>query len=323
MPVISTSSYQAPFLYSYNHFNTIYPALFRKVEVDYYRRRIDTPDGDFLDLDFRSVAGKTGVILLHGLEGSSDSVYIKGLVKAINKEGWDAIAVNFRGCSGEPNRLVSAYHSGITQDLKLVVEHLATEFHYQDLHIVGFSLGGNVTLKFVGEEGANIHPKVRSAIGVSVPTVLGEIAVHLDKRSNMMYLQSFLSSLREKTKIKMVQFPEAPIEWEKLLKVKNFEEFDDLYTGPVHGFENGQDYYTKCSSRQFLPGIKIPTLLINAQDDPFLTEGCHPFEEAEASEFFYFESPTEGGHVGFVSKYAETGEGWLDKRVIEFFQEHL
>ena len=322
MPVIP-STYRPRFPLRYHHVNTIYPNLFRNVPVDYDRKRIDTPDGDFIDLDFSRTGSKVGVIVVHGLEGSSDSVYMRGLVRTLNGAGWDAITLNLRGCSGVPNLLPSAYHSGATDDLHTVVEHVVNEEDYEVLFIVGFSLGGNITLKYMGERGADLHPKIRSAIGVSVPVELEATSKHLSKMFNLVYLQRFLYSLRGKTKYKMTRFPDAPYDWEKLLRVKNFEEFDNIYTGPAHGFHNGKDYYDQCSSRQFLPSIEVPTLLISAQDDPFLHESCYPFPEAEANQHFFFEAPEKGGHVGFSSKTGEVGDLWLDRRVVEFLSGYL
>ena len=323
MPLITTSTYEPRFPLVNRHLNTVFPSLFRKVPVEYERQRIDTPEDDFLDLDLCKVGSRVGVILMHGLEGSSESIYIKDMVVAVNREGWDAIAVNLRGCSGEPNQKPRAYHSGVSNDLHTVLEYVAEHYDYDTLFIVGFSLGGNVTLKYVGENHDRLHPLVRSAVGISVPVVLADTTHHLTKMFNQVYLQNFLYSLREKTRVKMEMFPDAPFDWEQLLKARNFDEFDNLYTAPAHGFKDAEDYYEKCSSRQFLPAIRIriPTLLINALDDPFLPESCHPFEEAEASKHFYYEAPPKGGHVGFVTNIGEVGESWLERRVMDFLRE--
>lgn len=319
MPIVPQSEYTAPRLLRNRHLATIYPSLFRKVKgVQYSRTRIDTPDGDFLDLDFSRTGSKSIVIILHGLEGCSTRPYVLGMVDIFNKGGYDTVSMNFRGCSGEPNRLLRSYHSGETGDLHTLVEYLAASGAYTNIHLVGFSLGGNVTLKYVGERGAALHPLVRSAVGISVPCDLKSGAIELEKRENYIYMQRFIKELGAKLEAKLKQYPGA-ISLEGFGAIKNFRQFDDRYTAPIHGFNNAEEYWAACSSRQFISHINIPVLLINAQDDPFLGKGCFPYEEAEQHALFFLETPRYGGHVGFagwgVDRY------WSEARTFRFIHE--
>ncbi len=321
MPNIKTSTYRAPFLYRHHHIGTIMPNLLRKVEgITYQRKRIETPDEDFLDLDFSRVGSKTILLLMHGLEGSSDRQYAKGMIKAANKADWDGVVLNMRGCSGEANRLYSSYHSGKTDDLDLVVQHLIQVEEYTDILIFGVSLGGNITLKYVGEQGENIPKEVRAAAALSVPCHLQTSAVQLQKPINqVLYVRRFIKSLVPKGIEKVKRFARTEISIEAMQNARNFYDIDNLYTAPAHGFKDAEDYWEQCHSRQFLSGIRIPTLLINAQNDPFLSPECYPYEEAENNPYFYFEAPKYGGHVGFSTNWRMTGEFWQETRVVEFF----
>ncbi len=322
MPIIETSTYQPPHFYKNAHIETIIPNQFRKVKnIEYQRKRLETPDGDFLDLDFSSANNKTALLLLHGLEGDSQKEYAKGMIKAVNQSGWDGIVMNLRGCSGEPNRLFSAYHSGKTDDLDLVIEYLATQENYDTILLYGVSLGGNIVLKYVGEQGSQLSSKIKAAGALSVPCHLKTSAIELHKRSNWIYLQRFMRKLKRKgiEKIKVHQPPNYNIADFK--KARNFYDIDNLYTAPAHGFKDAEDYWEKCHSRQFIPGIKIPTLLVNAQNDTFLSPECYPFEEAKNSKFFHFEAPKHGGHVGFSLNHRVKGEFWTEQRFINFFKE--
>lgn len=319
MPLIKKSSFEPPFWFQNGHTSTIYPHLIRRMKkVNYQRTRISTPDDDFLDLDFSKVGGKNLMIITHGLEGSSESGYIKGLVQRANQENWDAVALNLRGCSGEPNRLYSCYHSGKTEDLQIVIDYISKEGKYDKLFLVGFSLGGNLTLKYTGEQAENMPKIVAGVVGVSVPCELAAVSAQLNEAANVIYLKRFIRSLKKKAHEKKKLFPEAEMTREQINSVKTFADFDGLYTAPAHGFESAQDYWDRCSCRQFLKGIKTKTLLINAQDDPFMPISSYPFEEAEQSEHFYFESPKHGGHVGFAGKFNAQASLWHEDRIIEF-----
>lgn len=317
MPVVSESAYLPPRFLRNRHIATIYPSLFRRVKgVQYERQRLFTPDGDFLDLDYSRTGSDRIVIILHGLEGNSSRPYVLGMVSIFNEGGFDTVSMNFRGCSGEPNILLRSYHSGETGDLHTLVQHLSAEGHYKSICIVGFSLGGNVTLKYVGEQGEALNPLIKAAVGVSVPCDLKSGAIELEKRVNYMYMQMFIRELGEKLQVKQTKYP---INLDNFNTIRTFRQFDDRYTAPIHGFENAETYWAACSSRQFIPNIRIPVLLLNAQDDPFLGKGCYPYEEAKGHPWFYFEAPQHGGHVGFAGWNA--GRYWSELRAFRFINE--
>ncbi|HVI47646.1 MAG TPA: alpha/beta fold hydrolase [Chitinophaga sp.] len=319
MPVIHNSDYQAPFLLQNRHMLTIYPSLFRSIRPASYRRvRIDTPDNDFLDLDFSEKGSDRIVVILHGLEGSSTRKYVIGMVHIFNEAGFDTVSMNFRGCSGTPNRNLCFYHSGETGDLDTVIHYLVSLKKYKSIHLVGFSLGGNVTLKYIGERGRYVHGSIRSAVAISAPCDLKSSSAELEKAHNIIYMQRFVRELGHKLQQKKAQYPDA-INLDHYEKIKNFRQFDDRYTAPMHGFRDALDYWGKCSSRQFLHQITIPTLLINAKDDPFLGADCFPYEIAAEHEHFHLETPHSGGHVGFV-RFGQNYY-WSEKRALEFLTE--
>jgi len=321
MPIIETSSYRANFFLLNRHANTIAHALLRRVAVDYSRKRLSTPDDDFIDLDYsfaNKQQGKQVVLVIHGLEGSSDSSYIKGMVKESNANGFDAVAMNFRGCSGDQNNTFGSYHSGSTEDVAQVVKHLNNVDKYEDIFLVSYSLGANVMLKYMGEEGD--QSLVKASVAVSVPSNLEDCAVKLEKWYNKAYLITFLRSLRKKVKAKCKAHSEHKINLEAVLKATNFTDFDNEFTAPAHGFESAEDYWTKSSCAQFLSLVVRPTLIINALDDPFLTPSCYPFDEANKSDFLFLETPSKGGHVGFVSRIFATDAFWHERRTIRFFK---
>ncbi|MBI4962749.1 MAG: alpha/beta fold hydrolase [Desulfomonile tiedjei] len=321
MPVISPSSYRAPMMFSNPHVQTIFPSLLRRVAgVVYSRSRIDTPDGDFLDLDTSTVGSEKAVIVLHGLEGDSTRSYVLGMVKALNKNGWDAVAMNFRGCSGECNKTLRFYHSGDTGDLATVISHVSAQGKYSEIALVGFSLGGNVVLKYLGERGAGVPAIIRRAAAISVPCDLTSGSVKLAEPSNRLYMKRFLRMLRKKIRMKMAAMP-GLISDDGYETVKSFKEFDDRYTAPAHGFQNAEDYWEKASSKPFFAAVSVPTLLINAADDPFLSKQCFPTDEAQASPLLFLEVPDHGGHVGFVT-FNRSGEYWTESRVVSFLNGH-
>lgn len=318
--LVENSSYQPQFIFKNKHFNTVYRTLFAAFETQYERKRIETSDGDFLDLDFSKVNSSKIVIIIHGLEGSSDSKYVQSLSQVLNENNYDALALNLRGCSGGPNRLLSSYHSGKTDDLEGVISYLETQFFYEEIAIVGYSLGGNMTLKYLGEKGNQISKKVKSTVTISVPCDLKGCSESLSKFWNTLYMQQFLITLKEKALLKLNAFPDSFLHKEKIQKIKNFYDFDNLYTAPAHGFKNAFDYWEKCSSRQFIPQIKIPTLLLTAQDDPFLSASCFPITEAKENKYFSLEITKYGGHVGFNDNFSKPKSFWLENRILEFLK---
>jgi hypothetical protein len=317
MPIIANSSYIPPPGFSNRHIQTFFPYLFRKVKgIRYKRERIWTPDDDFLDLDWSSIGASKVAVVSHGLEGNSDRWYVLGMVRALNRSGWDALAWNMRGCSGEPNKTVRSYHSGITEDLAAVVEHVIDGGKYDAIGLVGFSLGGNLTLKYLGERGPEINKAITGAVTCSVPCDLASGAEEMAKPSNKIYMKRFTRMLHEKIKAKMSIMPDS-ISDEGYNTIKTFKEFDDRYTAPLNGFRDAEDYYNRASSKQFIHKITTPTLLVNAKNDPFLSESCYPLREAEANPNFFLEMPKSGGHVGFIS-FNKRKEYWFESRVVSF-----
>jgi hypothetical protein len=321
MPVIENSTYRAPFLLGNNHLQTVLPTLFRKVKgVSYVRERIETPDGDFIDLDISSTGAEKAVILSHGLEGKSDRAYMKGMVKAFNRRGWDGIAFNFRGCSGEPNRTSATYHSGKTDDLHSVIKYLLAVKKYRAISLVGFSLGANLTLKYAGEMGEKIPSEIKSAIGISAPCDLISSSVEINKRKNYIYAKRFLSTLVDKMKQKEHLHPAGITRDYKA--IKTLTDFDDKFTAPLNGFINAMDYYGKCSSIKYINGTAIPTLVINAKDDSILGEGCFPYKAAAENRNLFLEVTERGGHMGFIT-FSGNGEFWHETRTAEFAEKYL
>ena len=321
MALVHASSYSPGIAFKSKHLNTIYRTLFHKIDINYVRERMETSDGDFMDLDFSKVGSKKLVIIIHGLEGSSDSKYVTALAQISNEYGFDAVAVNLRGCSGETNRLLSSYHSGKTDDLAEILTYLEKNQVYDSYHVVGYSLGGNLLLKYMGEDRSDYPSKLKAAVGVSVPCDLKGSSESIAKFWNMVYMQNFLLSLKKKTKIKLEQFPTNGLNQEAILSAKNFLDFDNFFTAPVNGFKDANDYWKQNSCNQFLRGIEVPSLLITSIDDPFLSASCVPVDEAKNNKFFHLEVTKYGGHVGYNSTF-ENGSGfWLEKRIIDFFQE--
>lgn len=320
MPIISRSTYGPPRFLSNPHLQTVLPSLFRKIEgIRYQRERIDTPDRDFLDLDWSRIGSERLAIILHGLEGDSHRSYILGMVRTLNNNGWDALAWNFRGCSGEPNRKRRFYHSGDTDDLAGVVSHVIEKGEYSALGLIGFSLGGNVVLKYLGERGPSVHPSIKRAVAFSVPCDLRSGAMKMSESSRRIYLIRFLRMLRKSIRAKMALMP-GLIDDHGYDRIKTFKDFDERYTAPLHGFDSPEDYWEKASSKPFLTAITVPTLLVNAADDPFLAPPCYPLEEAEVSESFFLEIPRHGGHVGFLA-FNEKGEFWSESRAVSFLSD--
>lgn len=318
MPIIQ-SSYNPSFLFKNGHFSTIYCGLFRKIgDFAQKRERIDLPDGDFLDLDwsFSDLATKKVVILIHGLEGNAQRAYVAGSAKHLNNNGFDSCAVNLRHCSGEINRKYRSYHGGATEDLEAVIAQIRIANIYSEIYIKGFSLGGNLILKYLGEE--RILPsEIKAAVAISVPCSLHDSQLQFLDVRNKLYGNRFRKQMKKKLMEKQQLHPDM-ISNKTIKNIRTLRDFDDVYTSQAHGFKNALDYYEKCSSLQFLPNITIPTLLINALNDSFLGADCFPLAEAENNSNLYLETPKYGGHVGFYGKGNIT---YSEKRTIKFFNE--
>jgi predicted alpha/beta-fold hydrolase len=298
----------------------VIPSVFRKVEgVVYERERIDTPDCDFLDLDWSAQGNSRLGIVLHGMEGDSGRSYVKGMARVLNRSGRDAVAMNFRGCSGECNRLPRFYHGGDTPDLHTVVEHVIRSRNYSEIALIGFSMGGNLILKYLGERAADLHPSITAAVVFSVPCDIAASVERIGSRGNRVYVKRFLRMLKKKIVDKSLVMPEA-MSPDAMDRIRTLEEFDDHYTSRMHGFSGVGALYAAASCKPYLRGISIPTLLVNAADDPFLSEECYPLAEAEANDRFFLEIPKHGGHTGFMS-LNDRNEYWSESRAVSFLDE--
>ncbi|AWW33029.1 alpha/beta hydrolase [Echinicola strongylocentroti] len=314
MPLINNTSYAGPPVLFNGHLQTIFPALFRKnLSLPFDRERITTPDGDFLDLDWLCQDNKKLVIISHGLEGDSQRPYMKGMAKHFFQNAYDVLSWNFRGCSGSLNNKPFFYHSGATYDLQTVVSH--AEDRYDEVYLIGFSLGGNLTLKYLGEPQSK-NPKIKKAVTISVPLHLKGSCNKISTGENIIYSNRFLKTLKEKVRKKALMFP-GELSIEGLDQIKTLRDFDDKFTGPMHGFRDAHHYYDECSSLFFLDGITIPTLVLNAQNDPFLSIECFPVDKAKRLEKVFMEFPAIGGHVGF-SPRKRREIYWSEKRAFEF-----
>ena len=300
---------------------TLWPYFFRpEPQVDLTRERLELPDGDFVDLCLTANAGAPVVAVFHGLEGCVDSHYVKPLLAAVERRGWHGVFMHFRGCGGEHNRLERSYHSGDTGDMGFLIEHLRQRFPGVPVAAVGYSLGGNALLKYLGE--ADRNGSVQAAAAVSVPFVLAEGAKRLGKGFSRVYQRRLLGLLKRKLTGKFSN-RECPFDLGELPQLNDFFSFDDRVTAPLHGFAGVDDYYTRSSSRQYLKSINVPSLLIQAIDDPFMTENVIP-AETELSEYVQLELAETGGHIGFVSGSAPGyAVYWLEQRIIEFFSGYL
>ena len=318
MPFIK-SDYKPSYFFRNGHFSTMYSAKLRStISLLQKRERITLPDGDFLDIDWSHSKNPTNkvAVVLHGLEGSAQRNYIKGVAKLLANNNWDIAAMNFRGCSGEDNLAYQSYHSGKTDDLEAVINHILDKDNYQEIVLVGFSLGANLLLKYLGERDS-LPSEIKKGIAVSVPTSLRGSLECLMKPNNILYSKIFLYSLRKKYQLKMKRHSDK-MNTSDLNKIKTLKDFDDVYTSKAHGFKDAYDYYDKNSSNQFLPNIKIPILILNAKNDSFLNEDCYPFEVSEKSESIFLETPLYGGHVGF---HQSNHLYYSEIRTLEFLKE--
>lgn len=318
MPLISESSYWPPAYLLNGHWETIVPSTFRKIrDVTYQRERLELPDGDFLDLDWLKQSSAKLVIISHGLEGSSERHYAKGMAKFFYRHGWDALAWNCRGCSGEMNRLPRFYHHGATEDLAAVIQHAVDSGRYGEIALVGISMGGSMTLKYLGERKYQVPSIVKRASVFSVPCHLGDSAKELDKPGKRFYLNRFLKKLEKKIKQKAISFP-GVLSYKGFDTIRTFEEFDNRYTAPLHGFKNAQHFYEQAASLPYLSQIQLPTLIINALNDPFLPESCYPYDVARHHDYIFLQTPARGGHTGFTLRGKE--ENWMEVRAYEFLE---
>jgi uncharacterized protein len=299
-----TSDFKSPWYLFNGHAQTIFPSIFRKVPVNYSRERLELNDGDFVDLDWQINAGNDKlVIVTHGLEGDSGRHYVTGVVNALANYGFDGLGWNCRSCSGEMNRLPRFYHHGDASDLKAVVEY-AQGKHYSEIYLVGFSMGGSLTVRYLAENKNILNSKIKSAIVASVPLDLLSSVKELDKSGKRFYQARFLKKLYKKIIEKSQMYPDHSIikadhYWEK---IKNFADFDNAYTAPLHGYQNATDFYTRASVKPLLDKIIIPLTIVQAINDPFLTPECLEIDAFLTNKNVNLTLTKTGGHVGFLQK---------------------
>ncbi|MGB1270466.1 MAG: hydrolase [Endozoicomonas sp.] len=326
--------FQTPFqtrtLLNNRHLQTIWPTLFRNLlPLERMRETLHWPDGDFIHIDWYGTNDQSPlVVLLHGLTGSSESSYILGLQKQLLNFGWQSLAVNFRGCSGEPNLLPRSYHSGDSQELSALLQALRKRFPQRQLAAVGYSLGGNILLKYQGEQGKN--SLLDCAVAVSPPFMLDLCACRMNQGVSKIYRNRFIRRMRQQLEAKRAFFARqqwydhlAPLDAiGNLDRIKTFQEYDHRVTAPLHGFTSAEEYYRQSSCRFYLKGIATPTLIIHSKDDPFMTDKVIPMA-TELSESTCLELCDKGGHVGFISGTFQQQDYWLESRIPLFLADHF
>ena len=315
MPLL-TASYKAPLIFKNGFIATVYSGLIRRIKLVQKRERLILSDQDFIDLDwsYAKVKSRKVIVLLHGLEGHGQRPYMTGPAKLFNENNVDAVCVNFRGCSGEPNFKYRSYHSGATEDLVDIINHLIYEKKYDNIFFHGISLGANIILKYLGERD-DVPDEVKGVVAVSVPCDLKGSCHELHQLRNKPYHDNFRRHLVGRLKAKQVEH-QKEISLEQIKSIKSLKDFDDVYTSKAHGFKDALDYYKKCSSLQFLSNIKTPTLIINALNDSFLSPDCYPVKQAKENKNLHLEMPNHGGHVGFITL---KGYYYNETRALDFF----
>lgn len=317
MPLIQNSSYKRAPFYQFNpHLQTILPALTRVVRgINYERERFILSDGDFVDLDWIDNRSRNLVLLAHGLEGNSDRHYMKGMAKTFSQLNWDILAWNCRSCSGEMNTKQRLYNHGEIEDIGEVIKHAINTKSYEKIVLIGFSMGGNIIMKYLGVNSENVPDQVCKAVAFSAPADLVSSVKLLDEKQSRFYRNRFLDKLKPKIKLKAEQYPDV-IDFNDFEKIKQWSDFDNFFTAPLNGYKNAEDFYYHGSALNFMSGIKVPTLLVNAQNDPILTPECFPVELCKNHEYIYLEMPEEGGHVGFT--IPGKLKAWSELRAVEF-----
>lgn len=319
MPIIEAVDFHPKSLYRNGHLGTLIPHFFSHQRLKGFKRaRLTTPDGDFLDVDKIINNNKTLAILCHGLEGSSDSNYIHNMASLLCENNFDIVAINYRGCSGTPNHKLRMYHSGATDDIHFVISQF--EDNYDAFVLVGYSLGANMVIKYNGEKTFTKSSKLKASVGISAPCDLAASSIVISKKENYVYEKRFLVSLTKKVKLKAQKYPDQ-INLDLLRQTNTLKDFDNYFTGPIHGFKDADEYYELNSSNRFLSNIARPTMIINAVNDPFLDFNTFPYEQAQQSEYVHLLTPKHGGHVGFMSwgmKYS-----WADMKALNFLTNNI
>ena len=315
--------YVAPSWLPGGNAQTIYPFLLRSLIIPAYQReRLELDDGDFIDIDWLdNPIDRPLVIMFHGLEGGSSSHYARSIMGLFQELGWRGAVVHFRGCSGTPNRLPRAYHAGDSEEidriLHKVIEKNQSHGSSARLYVIGISLGGNALLKWLGEQGKKACHMIGGAATVSVPLDLVAAGKALDSGFNRFYTQHFLGTLKKKVLKKLDNFP-GLFDGVAVAECTTLYQFDNLVTAPLHGFSSTDEYWTLSSSKPWLKHIQVPTLVINARNDPFMPSSSLP-AQTDVSCSVSLEFPAEGGHVGFLSSPFPGNLTWLPERIIRFF----
>ncbi len=320
MPIVK-SRFRSAWWLPGAHFQTVWSTFFRhRPEVSLETERVTLDDGDFIELAWLGKDADLPVVLiLHGLEGSVDSPYSKGLMRRLNQAGFAVCFFHFRGCSGELNHRDRSYHSGDTGDLQQVIHHIYLQDQREVYALVGFSLGGNVMLKWLGEAGE--ATPVQRAVAISVPFVLDDAARRMNHGLSRFYQRHLLSRLHKKYQEKFSRRP-SPLKVD-VTRLNTFFKFDDQVTAPLHGFAGVDEYYQRSSSRQYIPKIRVPTLLLHANDDPFMYPTTVP-DASELSPTVTLELSAAGGHVGFVGgRWPWRASYWVDERVVSWLTEKI
>ena len=318
---MSASTYRAPWWLPGGHAQTLYGTLFAHTKVGWERERWDTPDGDFIDVDrLPGAAGAPLVVLFHGLEGGSGSHYARALARELARRGWRGAVAHFRGCSGEPNRLRRAYHSGDADEIGWILRRMRAESQAGSLFAAGVSLGGNAMLKWLGGDAA-APQVVTAAAAVSAPVDLMAAGDALGRGFNLVYTRAFLATMRRKAEEKLARFP-GLFDARAMRSARTLRAFDDVVTAPLHGFRDTDDYWTRASAKPVLARIRVPTLVLNARNDPFLPAAALP-GPAEVSDAVRLEFPEEGGHAAFVSGPFPGDIDWMPQRITAFFEETM
>src|SRR5690554_7480671 len=313
--------YRPPVWLRNGHVQSIWPTLFRKVQMPESETEvISTPDDDQLHLDWHHQNSHRLAIISHGLEGHSRRPYVLGLARALMGVGWDVLAWNFRSCGGVMNLQPRFYHSGATEDLHTVISHALSK-NYQNLFLSGFSMGGNLTLLYLAQQSEQIDSRISGAVTYSVPADLAGSADMLALPSRKIYMQRFLRDLHGKMQEKSRRFPDL-IDTAGYENIRNFHEFDNRYTAPLHGFKDARDYWANCSALFRLKDIRVPALMVNAADDPFLSSACFPESRSVTGPHVTLEVPGWGGHVGFVERNRD-GRYWSERRALDFVRNYL
>jgi len=318
---LSPGPYRAPWWLPGGHLQTLYGPLIGRSKPRWKRERWDTPDGDFIDVDRLAGPGDSPlVVLFHGLEGGSSSHYARAFARELGQQGWRGAVAHFRGCSGEPNRLPRAYHSGDADEIGWILRRLYGEASGAPLFAMGVSLGGNALLKWLGED-VRARDVLNAATAVSAPVDLMAAGDALGRGFNLVYTRAFLATMKKKGEFKLERFP-GLFDGEAMRRARTLREFDDVVTAPLHGFRDTDDYWTRASAKPLLGRIAVPTLLVNARNDPFLPATALPRPD-EVSSHVHCDFPGEGGHAAFVSGPFPGNLEWLPRRVTAFFGDVL